>query len=86
MEIRPYRAADLDAVIAIFLAAIRETAINDYTLAQVEAWAQADREAWATRRLSRPTWVACIGPAVQAVLPGESARARWHWRAGGRAA
>jgi putative acetyltransferase len=64
MEIRPYRAADLDAVIAIFLAAIRETAINDYTLAQVEAWAQADREAWATRRLSRPTWVACIGPAV----------------------
>jgi putative acetyltransferase len=59
--IRPYQAADLDVVIEIFLRAIREVASKDYDQAQVGAWAQADRERWATRRLSRPTWVAVLG-------------------------
>jgi putative acetyltransferase len=59
--IRPYQAADLDVVIEIFLRAIREVASKDYDQAQVDAWAQADRERWATRRLSRPTWVAVLG-------------------------
>ncbi|HXQ40562.1 MAG TPA: GNAT family N-acetyltransferase [Candidatus Udaeobacter sp.] len=61
VSIRPYRPDDLDAVIGIFLGAIREIAAKDYDPAQVEAWAQADRDAWAEARLSRPTWVAVIG-------------------------
>jgi len=61
LSIRPYRPEDLDAVIGIFLGAIREIAAKDYDRAQIEAWAQADRDAWAMRRLSRPTWVAVVG-------------------------
>lgn len=40
---------------------IREVASRDYTEAQVDAWAEVDRGAWATYRLSRPTWVAIHG-------------------------
>src|SRR5271169_2810403 len=61
LSIRPYRSDDLDAVIGIFLGAIREVAAKDYDRAQIEAWAQADRDAWAEARLSRPTWVAVVG-------------------------
>ena len=64
LSIRPYRPDDLDAVIAIFLGAIRQVASRDYTPAQIDAWAQADRGVWAVRRLSRPTWVAAIGGAA----------------------
>lgn len=63
IAIRPYRADDLDALIDIFLRAIRETAAKDYAQPQIEAWAQADRDAWAVRRASRPTWVAWIDTA-----------------------
>lgn len=58
--IRIYQPTDLDAVIAIFLGAIREIASRDYTPAQIDAWAQADRDSWALRRLSRPTWVGIV--------------------------
>lgn len=59
LTIRPYVAADCDATIEIFLRAIREVASKDYSPAQVNAWAQVeDREAWARRRASRPTWIA----------------------------
>jgi len=58
--VRPYQTTDLDAVIEIFLRAIREVAVKDYDRAQVDAWAQVDRGVWARRRLSRPTWVAVI--------------------------
>jgi putative acetyltransferase len=58
ITLRPYEAADLDAVIALFLKAIREVAARDYSSAEIDAWAQADREVWASRRLGRPTWVA----------------------------
>jgi len=61
LSIRPYRPDDLDAVIGIFLGAIREIAVKDYDRAQIEAWAQADRDTWAMWRLSRPTWVAVVG-------------------------
>ncbi len=64
LSIRAYRSTDLDAVIAIFLGAIREVASRDYAPAQIDAWAQVDRAAWASRRLDRPTWVAVIGPAA----------------------
>lgn len=64
ISVRVYQSTDLEAVIAIFLGAIREIASKDYDAAQIEAWAQVDRDAWAKRRLSRPTWVALIGDAV----------------------
>lgn len=64
ISIRSYQSQDLDAVIAIFLGAIREVAAKDYDSAQIDAWAQVDRDAWSRRRLSRPTWVALIGEAV----------------------
>lgn len=62
--IRAYRPADLDAVIAVFVGAVREVASRDYAPAQIDAWARVDRDAWASRRLSRPTWVAVLGPSV----------------------
>jgi putative acetyltransferase len=58
--VRRYRSEDLDAVIEIFLRAIRETASANYTSEQLSAWAQVDRRVWAERRKSRPTWVAEI--------------------------
>lgn len=64
IAIRRYRPADLDAVIAIFVGAIREVAARDYTPAQIEAWARVDRGRWERRRLSRPTWVAVIGKTI----------------------
>jgi putative acetyltransferase len=63
LSIRRYQSADLDAIIAIFLGAIREIASKDYGQAQIDAWAQVDREAWGKRRLSRPTWVALLAQA-----------------------
>jgi putative acetyltransferase len=58
--VRPYSPADLDAVITIFVSAVREIASRDYNPAQLNAWAQVDRDAWALRALSRLTWVAMI--------------------------
>jgi putative acetyltransferase len=55
--IRPYQPEDLDAVVEVFLEAIRQTASKDYAPVQVEAWAQVDRDLWRHRRLERPTWV-----------------------------
>jgi putative acetyltransferase len=61
IAIRPYLPSDRDAVIAIFLEAIRQVAGRDYDQAQIDAWAQVDRDRWDVRRRSRPTWVAEIG-------------------------
>jgi len=58
--LRPYQPSDLTSVIAIFLSAIRESAVKDYDPAQIDAWAQVDRQRWENRRLSRPTWVAVV--------------------------
>ena len=60
LSVRPYHPTDLDALIGIFLGAIRDVASRDYSEAQIAAWAQVDREKFAARRLSRPTWVAVI--------------------------
>jgi putative acetyltransferase len=62
--IRAYDTSDLDAVIEVFLRAIREVASRDYDADQVNAWAQADRHVWVRRRLDRPTWVALIDSAI----------------------
>jgi putative acetyltransferase len=58
--IRPYEPSDLDAVIAIFQRAVRETAVKDYNEAQIQAWSQVDRSRWEMRRMDRPTWVAVV--------------------------
>jgi putative acetyltransferase len=60
ITLRNYHPDDLDAVIDVFLRAIRVTAAANYTPEQVAAWAQADRSLWQKKRLSRPTWVACV--------------------------
>lgn len=60
LSVRPYRPADLDALIDIFGGAIREVAAKDYDAAQIAVWAEVDRARFAARRLSRPTWVAVI--------------------------
>ncbi|QZP09919.1 GNAT family N-acetyltransferase [Caenibius sp. WL] len=57
---RAYRSQDLDGVIDVFIRAIRHTASKDYSPAQIDAWAQADRPLWSERRMSRPTWVADV--------------------------
>jgi putative acetyltransferase len=62
--IRRYDAADLDAVIGVFLRSVREVASRDYDAGQIAAWAQADRDVWARRRLDRPTWVALIDDVI----------------------
>jgi N-acetylglutamate synthase and related acetyltransferases len=56
--IRPYTPNDLDTVIEIFRRAILETASKDYNEAQIQAWAQVDRNRWQIHRQSRPTWLA----------------------------
>jgi putative acetyltransferase len=56
--VRAYRPDDLDDIITIFVGAVRQVACRDYTPAQIDAWAEVDRDQWRQRRLSRPTWVA----------------------------
>ena len=58
--IRRYDAADLDAVMSVFLRSVRGVASRDYDAGQIAAWAQVDRDVWSHRRLDRPTWVALI--------------------------
>ncbi len=61
--IRPYAAADLDALIALFRDSVRRVARRDYSLAQVLAWApdDVDREGWALRLAASSTWIAAEG-------------------------
>ncbi|WP_031357221.1 GNAT family N-acetyltransferase [Caballeronia sordidicola] len=62
--IRRYDAADLDAVIGVFLRSVREVASRDYDAGQIAAWAQADRDVWSRRRLDRSTWIALIDDVI----------------------
>jgi putative acetyltransferase len=66
VNIRRYQPSDLDAVMDVFRGSVRRIAIRDYSEAQVKAWApdEPDRERWAARRASRPTWVAKIDGAI----------------------
>ena len=63
MRVRPYTAADVDELIALFRASVRTVARRDYTLAQVLAWAPdaIDRTGWAARLAASSTWVAALG-------------------------
>lgn len=66
LTLRPYRREDLDAVIEVFQTAVHRVASKFYTPAQIAAWApdEVDREGWAERRASRPTWVVESGGKV----------------------
>jgi putative acetyltransferase len=64
LSVRMYEPADQDATIAIFIGAIRRIANKDYDRAQIDAWAQVDRDLWEKRCLSRPTWVAVLNGAT----------------------
>lgn len=66
LQLRPYRSKDLDAVIEVFQTAVQRVASKFYTPAQIAAWApdKVDREGWAERRASRPTWVVEVGGKV----------------------
>lgn len=60
LNIRSYLPADIDALIDLFRASIREVASQDYTSDQILAWApdSMDRTEWLQKRASRSTWVA----------------------------
>jgi putative acetyltransferase len=60
--IRPCHADDIDVLIDIFRASVRQIARRDYTEQQLLAWApdEIDRGAWAGRYERRPAWVAEI--------------------------
>lgn len=65
--VRPYRTADAAPTLALFLAAITETASADYTPEQVEAWAAADERdvaTWDEQLHTRDTVVAVVDGAV----------------------
>src|SRR5471030_1444119 len=70
--IRRYDAANLDAVIGVFLRSVREVASRDYDAGQIAAWAQADRDVWSRRRLERPTWVALLDDVIAGFIDLES--------------
>jgi putative acetyltransferase len=62
--VRAYQPEDRDALINVFVRAIRESAIRDYSPAQVEAWSAVDRaNAWSAVG-DRLIWVAVAGASV----------------------
>jgi putative acetyltransferase len=62
--IRAYLPKDQDAVINVFVRAIRESAIRDYSAAQIDAWAGVDRvDAWSAVD-HRLIWVAVVNDLV----------------------
>ena len=59
--LRPFLPEDLSVLAAIFSASIEEIAAEDYSPAQIAAWAaQADEEAFATRLAKQLTLVAML--------------------------
>lgn len=63
VRVRPYAAAELDDLIALFRESVRQVARLDYSPEQILAWApdEIDREAWALRLATSSTWVAAHG-------------------------
>ena len=62
--VRAYRTEDRDAVVDVVVRAIRESAIRDYSPAQIEAWSGGDRlEPWSDVR-GRLIWVAVVHEVV----------------------
>ena len=75
MRVRPYAAADLDTLVALFCASVRTIARRDYTLEQVQAWApdEISRDNWLVRRAASNTWVAAEGTGVAGFISVEPA-------------
>lgn len=64
LVIRPYEHSDAADTLAVFIAAVTETASADYTAEQVQAWAQPGRRdvgTWHAAMLARNSIVATIG-------------------------
>ena len=66
MEIRAYESDDLDALLKLFYDTIHSVNLGDYTLKQVNAWADGhpDRAAWARSLEEHFTLVALEGGAI----------------------
>ncbi|WP_437385347.1 GNAT family N-acetyltransferase [Plantibacter flavus] len=67
IALRPYTEADAAGTLAIFLAAITETASADYSTEQVEAWAaprERDAPSWNVSMAARDSFVATIDGAL----------------------
>jgi putative acetyltransferase len=62
--VRVYRPEDRDAVIDVFVRAIRESAIRDYSSAQINAWSGVNRDAWSDVAVGRLIWVAAVDELV----------------------
>lgn len=64
IEIRPYEYGDAASTLALFLAAVTETACADYTIEQIQAWADPDGRdlrRWAEAMAARQSFVAMTG-------------------------
>ncbi|GAB3949456.1 GNAT family N-acetyltransferase [Kribbella albertanoniae] len=68
ITLRTYVPADAVPTWQVYYAAIRRTAIRDYTEEQVRAWApdqtDVDAHAWADRRAAAHTFVVCVDDVV----------------------
>ena len=63
IDVRPYEHADAAATLALFLAAITETASADYSAEQIQAWADPegrDLDRWDAAMQARESFVATI--------------------------
>ncbi len=64
VEVRPYKHGDAADTLAIFLAAVTETASADYTAEQIQAWAAPEArglDRWGAAMLNRGSFVAIVG-------------------------
>ncbi|MBH0109980.1 GNAT family N-acetyltransferase [Salinibacterium sp. NG22] len=67
IEVRPYTELDAASTLAIFIAAVSETASADYTAEQTEAWADIDArdlQPWGRAMAARNSFVATIDEEV----------------------
>lgn len=60
LVIRRYHRRDFPDVVDVFLRAVTDVAMNDYSEAQTRAWAQIDEQRWLMRLSHSQTFVACI--------------------------
>jgi putative acetyltransferase len=74
MTVRPYRAGDEKALLSLFRASVHSLASEDYSTAQLRAWApdQMDEVAFAHRCASKTTFVAEVNGAIAGFSDFES--------------
>jgi len=58
ITIRAFQVSDLNAVITLFQASVRQIASQDYRPAQIAAWSQVDRISWEKRFQQSCCWLA----------------------------